>query len=125
MSTLGLLFQFSEAALYKLRSCWSSTKRTSSSFHRKVACFCHHIVDKLFTYPETTITHSPLSSNFCCIHYVHKYTYSRRLKVSTGSLLIATLISKVHGRGRTIMSFEALLTNCCVSGDYSRLSFSI
>jgi len=39
MSICRLLFQ-----------CWSSTKRTSSSFHWKLICFRHDIAEKLLSW---------------------------------------------------------------------------
>jgi hypothetical protein len=43
---------FSELTLYKPNSaCWSSAKRTSSSFHWKLACSRHDIAEKLVNWP--------------------------------------------------------------------------
>jgi hypothetical protein len=50
---------FSELALWKSNSaCWSSTKRTSSSYHWKLTCSRHDIAEKLLNLRLTTITHS-------------------------------------------------------------------
>jgi hypothetical protein len=49
MSISGLLFQW--ASIIKIQLwCWSSTKRTSSSFHCKLACSCHDIAEKLLSW---------------------------------------------------------------------------
>jgi hypothetical protein len=45
---------FSELALLKSNSaCWSRTKWTSSSYHWKLTCSRHDIVEKLLNYPRS------------------------------------------------------------------------
>jgi hypothetical protein len=54
MSTRGLLFQ--RASTIKIQACWSRTKRTSSSSHRKLTCSRHDIAEKLLKNHSLTNT---------------------------------------------------------------------
>ena len=64
MSICGLFV--SELTLWQLDSvCWSSTKRTSSSSHRKLSCSRHDIAEKLLSWNESTIT-DILNDTFVC-----------------------------------------------------------
>jgi hypothetical protein len=47
--------------------CWSSTKRTSSSFPWKLTCSSHDIADKLLRWHSTTITHSLIQDEMLCL----------------------------------------------------------
>jgi len=50
---------FSELALLKSNStCWSRTKRTSSSSPWKLTCYRHDIAENLLNWRKTTITQS-------------------------------------------------------------------
>jgi hypothetical protein len=51
---------FSELALYKSNSAgWSSTKRTSSSYHLKLTCSCHNLAENCWIgVKQQSLTHS-------------------------------------------------------------------
>jgi hypothetical protein len=64
-------------------ACWSSTKRTSSSSHRKLTCSRHDIAAKLLNWREAKITHS-------LTHSLYKYILGLYFSLDLYRILFCT-----------------------------------